>query len=816
MGKELFDAMPDPPQAGQLSVNELQQLFELAPFGIGIFDRHFRCRSVNQTLADLNGLSREEHYGHTLREIVPALAPVLEPLFQQIISSGVPRVELNLSGHTAAHQGQQRHWQAIYSPMLDEQGVPDGILTIVRDVTEQVESQRRLQLAMNAGRIGVWEWHVKEDRLQFDGRVEQLLGTAASEFQGGMEQFIKRFDPLSGEQLRAALKGTAPIHLTLGYLGPDQQRGWVDIHADHVAASEHLGRRITGVIHDATDRCTQEDKLRQANVVFETAAEGIIIMDGQRQIISVNPAFCSMTQYEEEEVVGKSPEAIMHPRRHTDIDYPWHTLLPGSHAWHGEMMCLRKDGGYFTSWQHVSAVHDSRHNTTNYVIAFSDISAIRKAEAQLNHLAYHDPLTELGNRNLLQERLELEIKTAHLNRQQLALLFIDLDGFKLINDTLGHRAGDELLKLLAERIRRLLHHNDVAARLGGDEFLVLIPYFEQPEELARLAEQLLARLREPVELDHERVAVSASIGIALYPEHATTPDTLVSAADSAMYEAKNQGRNGYLFYTPDMTEQTRERLSMEQGLFQAIEQQQLCILYQPMTDLASNQLSGLEALLRWQHPSEGMIGPTRFIPVAEECGLIEQIGEWVMRTACQQGQAWLAAGLAVPRLSINVSVREMRSAGYVERVAAILAETGFPPEKLEIEVTESIIQRVDQSLQLFRRLKALGVQIAIDDFGTGFSSLSLLKSLPIDRIKIDRTFVQALPDDKHSRELCRTIINLADSLGMVVTAEGIETQAQRQFLQSLHCQEGQGYLFSHPLAEPHLAEQRGSRKGAWC
>lgn len=255
---------------------------------------------------------------------------------------------------------------------------------------------------------------------------------------------------------------------------------------------------------------------------------------------------------------------------------------------------------------------------------------------------------------------------------------------------------------------------------------------------------------------------------------------------------------------------------MEQGLFKAIEQHQLCVLYQPMTELASNRMSGLEALLRWQHPSEGMIGPTRFIPVAEECGLIEQIGEWVMRTACRQGQAWLAAGLAVPRLSINVSVREMRSAGYVERVAAILAETGFPPEKLEIEVTESIIQRVDQSLQLFRRLKALGVQIAIDDFGTGFSSLSLLKSLPIDRIKIDRTFVQALPDDKHSRELCRTIINLADSLGMVVTAEGIETQAQRQFLQSLHCQEGQGYLFSHPLAEPHLAEQLGSRKGAWC
>jgi len=371
----------------------------------------------------------------------------------------------------------------------------------------------------------------------------------------------------------------------------------------------------------------------------------------------------------------------------------------------------------------------------------------------------------------------------------------------LINDNLGHRAGDQLLKLLAGRIRQSLRHNDVAIRLGGDEFLVLIPYFEQQEELAQLAEQLLARLREPVELEHEQVAISASIGIALYPEHARSPDALVSAADNAMYEAKSQGRNGYLFYSPDMAEQTRERMSMEQGLLKAIDQHQLCILYQPMTDLANNRLSGLEALLRWQHPSEGMIAPARFIPVAEECGLIEQIGEWVMRTACQQGQAWLTAGLAVPRLSVNVSVREMRAIGYVERVAAILAETGFPAERLEIEVTESIIQRVDHSLQLFTRLKALGVQIAIDDFGTGFSSLSLLKSLPIDRIKIDQTFVQALPDDKHSRELCRTIINLADSLGMAVTAEGIETQAQRQFLQSLHCQEGQGYRKNRSMIE---------------
>ncbi|WP_368228611.1 EAL domain-containing protein [Aeromonas sp. R10-1] len=427
-----------------------------------------------------------------------------------------------------------------------------------------------------------------------------------------------------------------------------------------------------------------------------------------------------------------------------------------------------------------------------------------QAEARLQHLSYYDPLTDLGNRHLLQERLTLEIETARVNHHVLALLFIDLDGFKLINDNLGHSAGDLLLKLSADRIRHCLRPGDIAIRLGADEFLVLLPAIRETQDLLGLIEGLQRRLHDPADIGQERVRLSASIGVSLYPEHGQTPDSLISAADNAMHEAKRRGRNGYLFHSPDMTAQTRERMLLEQGLLKAIEQQQFRLLYQPMTDLADGHLSGLEALIRWQHPSLGMISPDRFIPVAEECGLIEPLGEWVMRTACRQGQQWLAEGLAVPRLSVNVSVREMRSHDYVERVTAILAETGFPAERLEVEVTESIIQSVDHSLRLFTRLKALGVQIAIDDFGTGFSSLSLLRSLPIDRIKIDRAFVQALPDDKHSRELCRTIVQLASSLGMAVTAEGIETQPQRQFLQSLHCEEGQGYLFSHPLPEPHL------------
>lgn len=722
--------------------------------GIGVFDRELRYRKVNQVLADINGKSIEEHQGKHLREVLPKLAPTLEPLFLQVMRSGIPYVDIAITGQTAAFGSRSRRFQATYSPMRDDKGELNGILAIVRDITEQYETE---------------------------------------------------------QQLKTALQGHDPIHLTLSYLTGLDERHWVDIHADHVPATESVGPRVVGVIHNATVRRQQEEKLQQANVVFDTTAEGIIILDGQHHILSVNQAFTMLTQYRAEEVTGRTPDIIMHPRRHTDLHYPWHPLRPGNNTWHGEMLCLRKDGSCFSSWQQLSAVYDNFNNITHYVIALSDISAIRKVEAELNHLAYHDPLTELGNRHLLQERLALELKTAQLNLHRLGLLFIDLDGFKVINDSLGHGVGDELLQRLAERIRRCLQHHDLATRIGGDEFLVLIPYLEHADELAALANTLLAELREPVELDSELVAISASIGIAIYPDDADSPETLISASDNAMHEAKDQGRNGFQFYNPGMATKARERMLIEQGLLKALEQDQLCIFYQPMTDLVTGRLSGVEALLRWQHPTEGMIAPTRFIPVAEECGLIEKIGQWVMRNACEQGQRWLNAGLPVPRMSVNVSVREMRSPGYVEQVAAILAATGFPPERLEIEVTESIIQRVEQSLELFTRLKSLGVQIAIDDFGTGFSSLSLLKTLPIDRIKIDRAFVQALPEDKHSRELCRTIITLAGSLDMEVTAEGIETRAQYAFLQSLNCGEGQGYLFSKPLQVEHMRDRLHQR-----
>ncbi|ENY73021.1 GGDEF/EAL domain-containing protein [Aeromonas diversa CDC 2478-85] len=662
------------------------------------------------------------------------------------------------------------------------------------------ESEARLRLAIKAADLGLWEWNRNQDKLHLSGNDALTLSFENGECDG-IERFIERFLIPSQNKLRQAIANGGAFNLTLGYVIPNGDLTWIDFYADFRNQEEGPSSQMIGVFLNVTERCRREEQLPQANVVFDTAAEGIIIMDEHHRIISTNPAFTRLTGYRQEEVLGQTPDHLMHQRRQGDSVTPWSHLGKQEPAWHGEMLFVRKDGTHFTSWQHVSIVHGhgSGNTASHYVIAFSDISAIRQAEAQLNHLAYHDPLTGLGNRNQLQDRLTIELQTAHLHQHRLGLLFIDLDGFKLINDTLGHSAGDQLLRLLADRLRSAIRSNDLLTRQGGDEFLILVPQVQQPQELLTLAEKVLQTIRPPIPLSPEPVSISASIGIALFPDDASTPEALLQAADSAMYEAKSQGRNRSLLYSPDMAQRSMNKLRLEQGLAQALDRSELELHYQPIHSLQQSQPPGVEALLRWRHPERGIIAPDQFIPIAEESGLIEPIGQWVMREACEQGARWLDQGLPLSRLAVNVSVRELRAHDYAAQVAAILKQTGFPPHLLELEVTESIMQQVDQSLRKFAELKQLGVTIAIDDFGTGFSSLSLLKSLPIDRIKIDRSFVQPIPHDRHSCELCRTIITLAHNLDLTVTAEGIETPEQLTFLQSLGCENGQGYLFNPPM-----------------
>ncbi|WP_148715974.1 two-component system response regulator [Chitinolyticbacter meiyuanensis] len=657
--------------------------------------------------------------------------------------------------------------------------------------TERAEA--RLRLAVDAATLGVWEWWPERDELHCYGHLEHILGIAPNHLHD--DGLLALVNPADRGELARRLEQDDAVDTTVQAQRPDGTPLWLDLHAKF--HHNDGGPRVIGVVRDVTERRLNEERLRQAAVVFQSTPQCIIVTDAARRVISVNPAFSELTGHSVDSVLGADPDEFLHLRRHSDQFYPRLLANPDGY-WHGEIACRRADGTSFPAWEHVCVVLDDDKLPSNYILSFSDISPIREAEAQISQLAYHDALTGLGNRHQLDDRLEIEIERASLARHRLAVLFIDLDGFKLINDTLGHAVGDQLLQTVARRLKRVLRRTDIAIRMGGDEFVVIAAELSRLEDCAVLAEKLLDTIREPIELERQRLSVSASLGIAIYPENGTTTASLLAAADSAMYEAKARGRNRYAFYSPDMAEHARERMVMEQGLLQALTRQELLLHYQPVIALDHGHLIGVEALVRWQHPELGLVPPARFIPVAEDSGLIERIGAWVLRTACEQAQAWRDAGLPPLRMAVNVAVRQLMSDTFVDLVARTIEETGIDPASLELEITESAILSVEHSRDLLLRLKALGLSIAIDDFGTGFSSLSLLKHLPVDRIKIDRSFVMDLPQDQNDVAITHAIVALAKSMGLALTAEGIETVEQHAFLRQLQVEDGQGYLFSKP------------------
>ena len=664
-------------------------------------------------------------------------------------------------------------------------------------------SEQRLRLALEAARLGVWEWWPRDGLVHVDGYFKHILNGQPQPLVEQCEALLERVLPADRGGLMRSL-GNGQIDSVLRMRDDDGRVRWVELHARPVQGSGGQPDRVVGVVLDVTERLQNEQRLRQASAVFQTMAEGIAILDERGAILSVNPAFSAITGHDAAEVLGRFPDDFLHQVRHSP-DFFKLLARTDSGYWKGEIEMRRADGSVFPAWQHVCVVRDEGGLPTHHVLTFSDIGQIRSAEAHIHHLAFHDALTGLGNRHLLQQRLSDEIRRARRSGHRLALLFVDLDHFKLINDTYGHAVGDELLTVVARRVGAHLRSSDLAVRLGGDEFVILVPDLARVEDAALVAQKLLDELNLPLPLNGELLRVGASIGIAVHPDNGDSAESLLQAADSAMYGAKERGRHRYAYFSEDMAQSARERLAVEQGLRRALERGELRLVYQPVVAMASGVVTGLEALVRWQHPEWGMVGPQRFIQIAEDCGLIVPLGHWVLREACRQAAAWLAQGLPPMRLAVNVSVRQMQQPSFADDVAEVLRVSGLPPHLLELEITESTLQSISESRQMLGRLKALGVAVAIDDFGTGFSSLSLLKHLAIDRIKLDRSFVQDLPGDLASVQVTRAIVELARAMHLALTAEGIETEAQRSMLLGIGCQEGQGYLFCRPKPAEELA-----------
>lgn len=545
-------------------------------------------------------------------------------------------------------------------------------------------------------------------------------------------------------------------------------------------------------------------------------SEAMMLTDANLRIVAVNPAFEAITHFSAAEVIGHKPSVLSSGRHGPDFYQSMWATIRQSCRWEGEIWNRRKTGEVYPQQLTISAIRQGAgERLTHYVAVFADLSVRKAQEARIEYMAHHDPLTGLPNRVALGLHLDVALKAAQRVGHRLAVLVIDLDNFKTVNDSLGHHAGDRLLCEVARRLQSSLGAGEHVMRLGGDEFVVVLDGPFNDDQVVEAAQRLSRVIGHPCHIEGCELHTSPSIGIALYPSDGDSPETLIRNADTAMYYAKSTGRNNYQFFAEPMSAAANKRLHLENELWKALAEQQLVLHYQPQVDLPSGKVVGLEALVRWSHPVRGMIPPADFIPVAEECGLILPIGQWVLRTACQQARDWLDQGIDLGEIAVNISALQFRQPEFAQTVKAILDETGLPASRLELEITESVVMHsADSSVSVLNELKAMGVKLAIDDFGTGYSSLSYLRRFPVDRLKIDQSFVADVESDDDAASLVSSIIALGRSLGLNLVAEGVESSGQADFLRNMSCERVQGFHFFRPVAPDKIVELESTLRQA--
>lgn len=580
---------------------------------------------------------------------------------------------------------------------------------------------------------------------------------------------------------------------------------------------------MSGLANDITfaleniDRETQQqiaaEKLEQAATVFEFSKEGIIVTDAERNIVSVNKSFSEITGYSATEVLGCNPRLLASGLQNGGFYQEMWDLIHRYGSWQGELWNKRKSGEIYPQALTIICVKNDQGSVMNYLAIFSDITERKSAEERIQQLAHYDVLTGLPNRILFNDRLQQALTMEQQDQSALSLLFLDIDRFKQINDTLGHGVGDQLLQMVAQRLKKCVREQDTVSRQGGDEFIVVLPN-TKAVEAGQVAQTILEHLQQPYVIEHHDFLITVSIGIATYPEHAQDAETLVKYADVAMYQAKACGRNRYLHFDAAMNTSSYERLQLETALRNALERDEMRVMYQPQVDLTTGKITGCEALVRWQHPTLGLIYPEKFIPLAEETGLIVTINNWVLEQAVRQCYLWQQSGCMPVKMSVNFSAIQFGQSDLVMQLTTLLNRYHVSPAMLDIELTEStLMQGVERTLTTLHELAALGVMISIDDFGTGYSSLSYLKRFPIQQLKIDQSFIRDVTTDPSDATMVRTIVLMAKSLKLQMIAEGLEHAEQVTFLRQCGCERGQGYYFWKPLSadvfEKILLEQHG-------
>lgn len=794
----------------RLSEQKFASVFQQCPDILLIARRSDGCLlEVNEAFEEQIGLTPDQVIGRTATDLnlwgIEGSGP---RLLERLHQGGIRNLEMSFRRSNG-----QLFTGLTSAETFELDGTP-ALVVAVRDISQLKETQEQLQTSEEKFAKA---FHASPDGLLLSRQADGLL-----------LEVNEGFCRLTGYDLHPTLDQTS---LDLGIWVDLNERkrlvdqlnrdGFVRDFTCHIRRSDgqirlcELSARplpIAGVdcmltiARDITERHLMQEKLQLAATVFENTAEGVLITDIDQRISAVNRAFSEITGYSEIEALGQTPR-LLASGQHDSAFYAamWHQLTAEGH-WQGEIYNKRKNGELYPGWLTISAVRNSEREITHFVAVFADISSLKHAQAKLDYQAHHDPLTGLPNRALFESRLQAVLTSEQQSNRQGAVLFLDLDRFKHINDSLGHPVGDLLLKGIAQRLKEQVRDVDTVARLGGDEFIILLPGLHKPSDASTIANKLLACFNAPFQAGEHEFFTSASIGISLYPQDGTDVSTLIRNADAAMYRSKAKGRNRVEAYTVDLTAQASERIALEHELRRAIERNEMSLCFQPKLSLKTQNLVGAEALIRWSHPTFGEVPPEHFIHLAEENGTILQLGDWVLEQACRQMQAWKQHYEPFGPLSINLAGAQLRHPHLARRIEQLLKHYQLRAGDLQLEITENfIMSQAEEALAVLYQLKKLGVQLAIDDFGTGYSSLSYLKRLPLDILKIDKSFIRGLPDDPHDAAIARAIIALGRSMQLTIIAEGVENQAQQRFLAAEGCEQIQGYIVSLPLPPEEFA-----------
>ncbi|MDR0664157.1 MAG: EAL domain-containing protein [Helicobacteraceae bacterium] len=675
------------------------------------------------------------------------------------------------------------------------------ILRLQQTAEELAQSNRLLHNINEHLSEGILSFDDKSELTFINGKAEALIGKEAQDLLGktkaealnliddsqnaAFEEAFEKRQPFMGEAWLKKEDGGSYPALFLG--GPLPM---IDGGIGYVAS-----------FRDVTTQHEAETRLRLAAKAFDNLSEAMTITDSRGRIRSVNASFTTITGYTEEEALGCTPGSILGSGQHTrEFFRQMWAALKKEGKWYGEIINRRKNGELFPEWLSIIAIKNNAGAVEQYIALFNDISDRKQAEERIHRLAYYDPLTGLANRALFNDRLENAIYQAHRADKMLAIIYLDLDRFKSVNDSLGHISGDTLLKKVGTMLKGFLKEGDTISRFGGDEFAILLPEIDDLIYIERLAAEILQAFGKPFVLDSREVFCSTSMGIAIYPSDAENASDLLKNADVALYNAKNAGRNNFQYFRDSDNKDFLARFELETSLRYAVERDELALYYQPQIDCQTGRVYGVEALVRWRHPTIGLLQPDRFIPIAEHIGYIETIGVWCLRTACKQLAEWQEANVAISRIAVNVSPIQLKNPRFMENVLNVVKTAKIDPKYLELELTESsMTDDPEKIIEIFSKLRKKGIRIAIDDFGTGYSSLSYLARYPVDVLKIDKSFVHGMGEKNDTATVVRSIALLAHSLSMEIVAEGVETKAQRDYLSELKCEFLQGFLYSRPV-----------------